>query len=295
MIEFIQLLVQGISLGACYALLALAFAIVFRASHVLNFAQGAMLLLGAYLVSYFAVDRALPFGLAVAGAMAALIALGVAFHRVVLVRLAGAPEFIFIMVTLGAGIVITATVELFFGPNGRQLGDPWGSKALAIGAVTSNQVRLWAVVVTVVTLTAYFVFERRTTYGLATRAAAMDQEAAAAVGVPVRRTQSIAWAFAAFLSVLGGIFLAGYPNSVHMSLGDAALRAFPAVIVGGLGSPVGAVVGGLSIGIIEVMVAGYAPPWTGANANAVAPYVAMMVLLVIRPHGLFGTPATSRV
>lgn len=295
MIEFIQLLVQGISLGACYALLALAFSIVFRASNVLNFAQGALLLFGAYLVSYATIDLELPFALAVTGAVAVLVTLCIALHRLVLARVAGAPDFIFIMITLGAGIVITATVELLFGPNGRQLGDPWGSAVLTIGAVTLNWVKVWAVVVTTLTLLMYFFFDRRTTYGLATRAAAMDQEAAAAVGVPVRRTQSIAWAFAALLSVLSGVFLAGFPNSVQVSLGDAALRAFPAVIVGGLGSTVGAVVGGISIGIIEVMVAGYAPPWTGANANAVAPYVAMMVLLLIRPHGLFGRAVTSRV
>lgn len=295
MTELTQLLVQGVALGCCYALLALAFAIVFRASHVLNFGLGGLILAGAYLVSFAAVDGELPFWIATVLA-AVLIGTGcVLFHRLVLVRLAGAPEFVLLMVTLGAGIALVATVELVFGPDARQLGDPWGASVLELGGVSLNWVRVWTVGVTAIALTAYFLFDRHTSYGLATRATAMDQEAAAAVGVPVRRVHSIAWAIAGVLAVVGGVFLAGFPNSPQLSLGDAALRAFPAVIVGGLGSPAGAVIGGVSIGLVEVLVAGYSPSWTGSNANAVAPYVAMMVFLLLRPHGLFGTAATRRV
>jgi branched-chain amino acid transport system permease protein len=176
MTEFIQLVIQGVALGFTYALLALSFAIIYRASNVLNFGQGAMLLLGAYLVSWMTVGVGLPFAISALLACAILAIGGVVFQRAVLQRIAGAEEFVPIMVTLGAGIVITAGVEIVFGSDQRQLGDPWGSSSLHVGDYVINWVKLWTIAVAVLALLGYFAFDRLTRYGLAIRAAASDEE-----------------------------------------------------------------------------------------------------------------------
>ena len=295
MTNFAQLLFQGIALGAIYALIALGFVVVYRASRVVNFAQVAMLLAGAYVVSWLSVDVGLAFPLAILLAASLLALGGVAFQAGVMSRVAGQEPFVLVMITLGAGIALTGIVEAIFGPEQRAVGDPWGSSAVVVAGVTLLSVKLWTIVVVLGALAAFFAFDRFSRYGLATHATAADEEAAAATGVPVRRVHTITWAIAGVLATLGGVFLAGFPNAAHPTMGDAALRAFPAVILGGLESMVGAVIGGLVIGIVEVLAAGYAPAELGSNFHAIAPYLVMMLVLVIRPYGLFGARPVVRV
>jgi len=293
--QFLQLFFQGFALGCIYALVALGFTVIYRASQVINFAQGGMLLIGAYLVSVFATGTRLPFGVAVALAVLLLAAGAVSFQMIVLRRVIGQPVFVLVMITIGASIVIDAAIPAIFGGNPRLLGDPWGSSALHVGGVTLNWVRIWAVIVTALILAGFFVFDRFSRYGLAMRATAADEEAAAAVGVPVRRVYALSWAIAGAVAAAGGLFLAGFPNSPNPSLGDVALRAFPAIILGGLDSPLGAVVGGIVIGVVEVLTSGYAPSWLGANFSDIAPYVLMILVLFVRPYGLFGTRPVERL
>ena len=295
MTQFLQLLFEGVSLGATYALVALGFVVIYRASGVINFAQGAMLLLGAYLISWLAVDVGLAFGLAVLAAMGALAVFGASFHRVALRRVVGQPTFVLVMITIGAGIAVSAAIEAIFGDNQRLLGDPWGSSAFDVGAITITWVKFWGIVVAAAALAAYFAFDRYTRWGLAMRATAGDEEATLSAGVPVRRVHALTWALAGVLATLGGMFLAAFPSAPSHGLGDAALRAFPAVVLGGLSSSVGAVAGGLLIGVIEVMTSGYAPSWLGTNFYAVAPYIAMIVILLVRPYGLLGAEPAERV
>jgi branched-chain amino acid transport system permease protein len=295
MTGFLQLLFQGVSLGATYALVALGFVVVYRASGVINFAQGAMLLLGAYAISWLAVDAGLGFLLAVVCAAVLLALFGAGLHTLVLRRVAGRPTFVVVMITIGVGIAITHGVETLFGPDRRLLGDPWGSSALQLGGVTINTVKLWGIGVTLAALAAFFVFDRWTRWGLAMQATAADEEATLSLGVPVRRVHTVTWALAGVLATLGGLFLAGFPNAPQPALGDAALRAFPAIVLGGLGSPAGAVVGGVLIGVVEVLTSGYAPAALGVNFYAVAPYIAMIAILLVRPYGLFGAPPAERV
>lgn len=295
MSEFLQLLFQGISLGATYALVALGFVVVYRASGVINFAQGAMLLLGAYAISWLAVDAGIGFLLAVLCAAVLLALFGAGLHALVLRRVAGRPTFVLVMITIGIGIAITSGVEAVFGPDRRLLGDPWGSSAFELGGVTVNTVKLWGIAVTLAALAAFFAFDRYTRWGLAMQATAADEEATLSLGVPVRRVHAVTWALAGVLATLGGLFLAGFPGAPQPALGDAALRAFPAIVLGGLGSPVGAVVGGMLIGVVEVLTSGYAPASLGANFYAVAPYVAMIAILLVRPYGLFGAQPAERV
>jgi branched-chain amino acid transport system permease protein len=295
MTQFLQLLFEGVSLGATYALVALGFVVIYRASGVINFAQGAMLLLGAYLISWMAVDVGLPFGVAVLAAMGALGLFGAGFHRVALRRVVGQPTFVLVMITIGAGIAVSAAVEAVFGDNQRLLGDPWGSSALHVGAITVTWVKFWGIVVAGAALAVYFAFDRYTRWGLAMRATAGDEEATLSVGVPVRRVHALTWALAGAMATLGGLFLAGFPSAPSHGLGDAALRAFPAVVLGGLSSPVGAVAGGVLIGVVEVMTSGYAPSSLGTNFYAVAPYVAMIAILLVRPYGLLGVKPAERL
>jgi branched-chain amino acid transport system permease protein len=293
--QFLQLLFQGFALGCIYALVALGFTVIYRASQVINFAQGGMLLIGAYLVSVFATGAKLPFGLAVLLAVVLLAAGAVAFQIIVLRRVIGQPVFVVVMITIGVSIAIDAAIPAIFGGNPRLLGDPWGSSAVHLGGVTLNWVRIWAIVVTAGILVLFFAFDRFSRYGLAMRATAADEEAAAAVGVPVRRVYALSWAIAGGVAAAGGLFLAGFPSSPNPSLGDTALAAFPAIILGGLDSPLGAVVGGIVIGVVEVLTSGYAPSWLGANFSDIAPYVVMILVLLIRPYGLFGTRPVERL
>jgi branched-chain amino acid transport system permease protein len=295
MTEFAQLLFQGVSLGATYALIALGFVVVYRASGVINFAQGAMLLAGAYAISWLATDVGLAFLPAVLASVALLALAGAGFQMTVLRRVSGEPTFVLVMITIGAGIAVTSLMEALFGTDPRLLGDPWGSSSFALGDVTINWVKLWGIVVTCAALGAYFAFDRWTRWGLAVQATAEDEEATLSLGVSVRRVHLITWAMAGALATLGGLFLAGFPSSPQPTLGDAALRAFPAIVLGGLRSPTGAVVGGLLIGITEVMTSGYAPSALGDNFYAVAPYIAMILILLVRPYGLFGRAPAERL
>ena len=295
MTQFLQLLFEGISQGAIYALIALGFSVVFRSSRVLNFAQGAMLLVGAYLISVLAVGAGLPFLVAVVLAIVLVAAGSVAFHQLILRRVDTKDVFAGVMITLGLSILLVAGIDSIFGGEARILGDPWGSDSVSIGGVTLTWVKIWGIVVSLVVVGAFFAFDRFTRAGIAMRATAEEEEAALAVGVPVRRIHGIAWAVAGTLAVLGGLFLAGFPQRPNPTIGDAALIAFPAIVIGGLDSPVGALIGGLIIGIVQVMTAGYIPDALGANFGAVAPYIVMIAVLLIKPYGLFGARPAERI
>jgi branched-chain amino acid transport system permease protein len=217
------------------------------------------------------------------------------FQFVVLQRVLGQPVFVLVMITIGLSIAINSAIPAIFGPDSRILGDPWGASAAHVGGVTLNWVRIWTIGCTALILGGYFVFDRFSRYGLAMRATASDQEAALAVGVPIRRVYALTWAIAGAVATVGGLFLSGFPSSVNPTLGDVSLRAFPAIILGGLDSPPGAVVGGIAIGIIEVLTSAYAPSWAGSNFSDVAPYILMIIVLMVRPYGLFGTRPVERI
>ena len=297
MTTFFQLFAAGIALGCIYALVALGFTVIYRASQVINFAQGALLLVGAYLISWFALDRHFPFGVAVVLALIITIAVGVVFQVVVLRHVVGQPIFTVVMITIGLNIVLQGGVPAMFGSTERGIGDPWGSSSLDLSSVTVTWVTVWTVVTTLVILGLFFAFNRYSRYGLAMRATAADEEAAMAVGVPTRRVYALAWGLAGAVATVGGLFLATFPRSLDPSLGSIALFAFPAIILGGLDSPLGAVVGGVIIGLVEEMTAGYQPnyaSWLGHNFYIVAPYIVMILVLLVRPYGLFGSRPAER-
>ena len=298
MSEFLQLLFNGAALGARYALVALGFVIIYRATGVINFAQGGLVALGAYLTYAFANGANLPFALAVFLAVLCASAFGAGLERVVLRRMVGEPVFAVIMITIGLLFIIEQAVTAIWGFDSLNLADPWGVNTVNAGDIVMATKDLWTLGIAAAVLGGFFLFFRLSTLGVAMRATAIDAEAALAQGISARRVYAVSWAISAGLAALAGVTLASGPAALSPTIGAIALVAFPAMIVGGMDSPVGAVAGGMIIGITQALTAGYQQdiaPWLGDNFAAVMPYVVMIVILLVRPYGLFGTKEVRRV
>jgi branched-chain amino acid transport system permease protein len=296
--DLLQTAFSGLALGCKYALIALGFSVVFKATGVINFAQASLVLLGAYLTFNFAQTWDLNFYLALVLAMAVGALVGVATEASVLRWLVGEPPAALIMVTIGLLFVLNNVVTAIWGPDNRNLGDPWGIKTRDVVGVTVADRDVWTIGFTAVVVTAFFVFFRYSTLGLAMRAAAFDPEAAMAQGIPARRVHRVAWAIAGMVAALAGATLAAGAGQLSPATGALALVAFPAIILGGLDSPLGAVVGGIIIGLVQQFTALLAPEyfdWVGESFERVSPYLVMIVILLIRPYGLFGTREVRRV
>lgn len=279
-------------------MLALGFVLIYKATAVINFAHGELLLLGAYLVYSLRNEVGLSFLLAVPVAMAGMGLVGWLVERGILRRMVGKPTFSVVMITIGLAIVLRQIAAARWGFEDRLMGDPWGAASLAAGEVRINVVSLVTVAAVALLFVVFFAFFRYSKAGVAMRATAVDQEAALAVGIPVRRVYAWSWMIAAATATVGGVFLAAFPATLHPALGFAAFRAFPAAIVGGLDSPGGAILGGFVVGVTEVLVQGYQPqlaPWLGNNFHVVAAYILMILVLMVRPYGLFGTREVERV
>ena len=298
MTEFIQLCFNGLALGARYALVALGFVIIYRATGVINFAQGGLLALGAYFTYAFANSASLPFLFAAIAAMLASAAVGAATERLVLRRMVGQPVFAVIMITIGLLFFIEQVITAIWGFDSLNLADPWGVDTVRSGGVVMAVRDIWTLGIAAAVLGGFFVFFRLSTLGVAMRATAFDAEAALAQGISARRVFAVSWAISAGLAALAGVTLASGPAALSPTIGAIALVAFPAMIVGGMDSPIGAVAGGLIIGLTQALTAGYqqdVAPWLGQNFGAVMPYVVMIVILLVRPYGLFGTREVRRV
>ncbi|MEZ5174600.1 MAG: branched-chain amino acid ABC transporter permease [Acidimicrobiia bacterium] len=309
--KFVNALGSGIALGAIYALLALGFVIIFKATQVVNFAHGAIAALGAYLVSYFAVTVNIP-GRWVTGfphwlqwTLSALVAvlltavIGMVIERITIRPMIGEPLFAVAMITLGLDLIIRTITNDFLNNTTAGLGDPWGISVIELGPLRIGEAEIATIIVTFVVVVLLALFFRSRT-GVAVRATAFDQEAAMAQGISVGRVFAIAWAIGAALAALGGIFASvGARGGAGVGPFTAliAFRAFPAVIIGGLDSVVGAVVGGLIVGVAEVFAGTYLTSisWLGTGFSGIVPWLAMMLVLVVRPYGLFGTEEIRRV
>jgi branched-chain amino acid transport system permease protein len=298
-IKFLQLLSSGIALGAIYALVCLGFVIIYKATGVINFAQGAFVIVGAFLVFNFTQTWGLPFYLSIVLAMVVMAIIGVVVERLILRRMVGQPVFAVILVTFGLLIVMEHGANAIWGYNLLAIGDPWALRTVGMGDVMIRVIDMWRVVFGAVVLGAFFLFFRYSRMGVAMRATAFDAEAALAQGISARRVFALSWAIAGVVAVVAGVLLAGGGRGVDVSLGFIALRALPAMILGGLDSPGGSVVGGLIIGVTEVMTAGYINPSygdiVGQNFHVVMPYIVMILIMMVRPYGLFGTKEVVRV
>jgi len=298
MTKLLELVFAGTIRGALYALVALGFVVIYKATGVINFAQGGLLLLGMYLTFNAHVTWGLPFWPAVVAAATLTACAGVLVERTVLRRMVGQPVFAVVMVTLGLLIIVQQVVPMIWGYDRLNLGDPWGLRTISLAGIDVGVKDLWTLGLTATVVAAFFAFFRFSRYGVAMRATAFDQEAAAAQGISARWVFALSWAIAGAVATLAGVMLAAGSGGVEPGKDIIALAAFPAVILGGLDSPLGAVLGGFVIGISQSLTSGYQPEhaaFLGDNFDGVLPYVVMVAILLVRPYGLLGTRDVVRV
>jgi branched-chain amino acid transport system permease protein len=289
MTELIQLSVYGLANGAILALAALGFVLIYKASGVVNFAQGELLLLGGYAFYTARVLLHLPLVGAVLFSLLVAVALGVLIERLVLRRLVGEAPIVLVMVSIGLSAVFRALVQLGFGTAPQQLPKllPAGSLELAGAAVPSD--RLLAISCAALVLGAFSALFRWSRHGVAMRAMADDPRAALAQGIGVSRVLALAWGLAAVSALIGGVLLSDI-SEVSQNLAGFGVLVFPVVILGGLDSVPGTIVGGIIVGLASQYAEGLCP-----GASPIVCHLLLLALLVLRPHGLFGEPRIERV
>lgn len=297
MTRFLQSTLAGLGQGAIYSLLALGIVIIYKSTRVVNFALPGLMILGAYMVVYFGNVVEVNFWIAlllaiVVGALAALI-----IERLAIRPMIGKPVFAIAIITIGIDIILRITVNDFLGANVRNIRDPWGLKTFNLGEVIVQQRRVAMLVAAAIVVAALFAFFKYSRLGLAMRATAFDQEAALAQGISVGTVFALSWAIAGGLAALAGMFV-GTGSGIDQQTAFIALKALPGVILGGIDSIQGAVVGALVVGLFEGFANTYQRQYLsflGENFSQVVPYVVLFLVLLIRPYGLFGTPEIERV
>lgn len=294
--QFLSLLLNGLSLGAIYALIALGFVVIFKASEVVSFMHGSLLLLGAYLIADF--SGRIGFWPAVAVGILGTAVAALVTERLLINRLRGAPVISLAILTIGVDLIIVTELTRRIGSDILNVGHPWGGSTVNLGGVGITTNRALAIVVAAVLIALFFVAFKFSSWGVAMRASAEDGEAAALMGIRQGRVSMVAWGIGGVLAAVAGLFLVGAPTpGVTPAIGAVALRAFPAAILGGLDSTGGALVGGLVVGVTESLAAGYQDQiaFLGRGFGDVVPYVVMVAVLLVRPSGLFGTRELTRV
>lgn len=294
--QFVTLLIGGLFLGAIYSLVALGFVTIFRATGVINFAQGSMLLLGAYVIGR--THESLGFALAAAlGVLVAAVA-ATLVDVVLLRRVRKADLGTLAILTLGVDILLLTELTRRVGTDVISIGAPWGNDVVEVAGIRVAESRVIAGGVALLLVAGFWAAFKYTDWGVAMRSAAEDGETASLMGIRLNRVAATAWALAGALAAIGGLFLTSFPAAgVTGGVGLVALAAIPAVVLGGFDSPGGAVVGGLIIGVVSVLTAGYQQElsFLGRGLGAVAPFAVMLLVLLVRPSGLFGTREITRV
>jgi branched-chain amino acid transport system permease protein len=295
--KLLQLLFSGVALGAVYALLALGFVVVFKATQVVNFAHAGLLMVGTYSAARFSAAGQ-PFAVAVLLGIALTVLLALVIERALVRPVVRRSVVAVAIMTIGVDVVLQTEITRRLGIDILPVGDPWQSSTVEVLGITVPQTRVAALVVAFVVLGGFFAWSRFSDWGVAMRASAEDHRTAELMGVRLGRVSAIVWVIAAVLAVVAGVFLAAFPSpGVSPTTSAAALRAFPAAILGGLDSTGGALVGGLVIGLAETLTQGYQDQlsFLGQGFAAVVPYVVMVAVLLVRPTGLFGTTEATRV
>ncbi|MFC4585762.1 branched-chain amino acid ABC transporter permease [Sphaerisporangium corydalis] len=296
MITFLELLVNGISIGAVYALIALGFVVIFKATEVVNFAHASLLLAGGYLVARL--QPLTGFWAALVIGVAAAAVVGAAIEFLIIRRANVASHSVLAIVTIGVDIVLTTELTRQIGTEILALGDPWGDSVVHLGEVTVAETRIVALFTAAALITLFLLAFKYTGWGIAMRATAEDSETAALMGIRLGRVSLSAWAVAGALAAVAAVFLCVFPTpGLDRGTSLAAIKAFPAAILGGLDSTTGALVGGLIVGVTEALMTGYQNQlaFLGRGIGDVAPFLVMVVILLLRPAGLFGIRETARV
>jgi len=291
---FLALTLNGASIGLMYSLIALGFVLVYKATDAINFAQGEFVMLAGLIVAVSLSIEAMPLIVAIAIVIAVMIGFGFGLERVVLRPLLGRPVVAVIMATIGLAAVLRGLGPLIFGSETRAVSLPVGDDPIVLGPASLPQIQVVGAGVALLFFLAFSWFFKKSRMGVAMRAVADNQQVAQAMGIDVERYFALAWAMAGIVSALGGIIW-GSMLGVDVQLALVGLKVFPVVILGGLDSIGGALIGGLIIGIVESLAAGYLDPYVGGGTKDFAPYVLMILVLMIRPYGIFGRRQIERV
>jgi len=289
-VEVFQLLVSGISQGCVYGLIALGFVLIYKATEMVNFAQGDLMMFGAFLAITFINVMGLPFITGVLAALATMALLGIVLERLLLRPMIGEPHFAVLMLTIGLGFVLRAVAGAIWGSNPRPLETPYSGRVLEFGELVIGFENVAIVAGTVLLCGLLYGFFRFTRLGIAMQAASQNQLAAYYVGIPVKRVYALVWALSAVIATCAGILTAPV-SLVDPLMGFIGIKAFAAAIVGGFGSLPGAIIGGLVVGLAEQFAGLYLPPGF-ADMSA---YLILLVMLIIRPQGLFASIHRKKV
>ncbi len=291
-VAFTQQVVSGTAIGCVYALVALGFVLIYKATEVVNFAQGDILMVGAFLAYTLIVLAGFNFWVGALLAIGLTAVLGFFLERLVIRPIVGQPIFAIVMVTIGIGFVARSVVSMTpgWGVDTHFIETPFSNKTVRWGAVVLSQDHVAIILLTILLCLVLFLFFRRTTLGIAMQATSQNQLAAYYMGIPVKRVFSLIWAISAGVAAFAGVLLAPIAF-VHANMGFIGIKAFPAAVLGGFGSIPGAVVGGLIIGVVEALAGFYLPE----GFKDVAAYIVLLLVLLVRPEGLFGEATRKKV
>ena len=294
---FIALILNGVSIGLMYSLIALGFVLVYKSTDAINFAQGEFVMMAALIgavVVGFNVSPIVGAIAAVVIVLAVMIGFGFALERVVLRPLLGRPIVAVIMATIGLASVLRGLTPIIFGGETRALPLPIPDDPVVIGPATLPPIQVLGAGVAILLFLGFNWFFKKSRMGVAMRAVADNQQVAQAMGINVERYFALAWAMAGIVSALGGIVW-GSMLGVDVQIAVVGLKVFPVVILGGLDSIGGAMIGGLIVGLVESLASGYLDPYVGGGTKDFAPYLLMILVLMVRPYGIFGKRQIERV
>ena len=291
-VQFLQLVISGIAQGCIYGLIALGFVLIYKATETVSFAQGDLMMLGAFAGLAGMTMLGFPFWLAVISAIGAMALLGLVTERLVIRPILGQPAFSIVMLTIGLGYDGRGLITMIpgIGTETHTLPVPYKDQSWTLGGLVVSMEQTAVIVVTAVLCAALYALFKYSKLGLAMQASSQNQLAAYYMGIPVKRLNGLVWALAAAVAAIAGLLLAPI-TFVHANMGFIGLKAFPAAVVGGFGSLPGAIVGGLVIGIVESLSGFYLPE----GFKDIAAYIVVLIMLMVKPNGLFGEKLRKKV
>ena len=295
MLQFLQLIASGVAQGCIYGLIALGFVLIYKATETVNFAQGDLMMVGGFLGLTGTLALGLPFWAAFVAALAVMFFFGMALERAVLRPLLGQPAFTVVMATIGIGFLARGLVTMIpeWGTDTHVLPVPYRDEIVSVGGsdgLVLSMEHIVIIAVTALLILALYLLFKHTRIGIAMQATSQNQLAAFYMGIPVRRINMLIWGISAAVSACAGLLLAPI-TFVHANMGFIGLKAFPAAVVGGFGSIPGALVGGLIIGVVETLAGFYLPE----GFKDIAAYIVVLVMLAVKPNGLFGENLRKKV
>jgi len=289
----LQLIVSGLSVGSVYAVIGIGFVVIYKATKILNFAHGEILMIAAYFCLVLIESLHVHFLIAFLLTMVFCAVIGLMVERFIFRPMIGEPVFAMVMITLGLSIVLRPLTGMIFGFGNVMFPSPFPQKPVVFSNVVISHAHLWTFIISCAVMAIFFLFFKYSKVGIAMRAAADRQIVAFLMGINVKKIFSLSWAIAAATAGIAGILLANV-MVMNLNLSFVAVKVFPAIILGGLDSIVGALIGGLIIGVFETLVGGYLDLYL-SGIKEISAYILLFIILVVRPYGLFGTEEIERV